>query len=68
MRARAGDPASHPLSGEYRTVTVTIITLISIIAFEAMSISTIMPPVARDLAADGQYGLAFSLMLSLIHI
>ncbi len=64
MRARVSESAGHPLSGEYRAVTLTILTLISIIAFEAMSISTIMPPVARDLAADGQYGLAFSLMFT----
>ncbi|HYO85574.1 MAG TPA: MFS transporter [Dermatophilaceae bacterium] len=43
---------------------MTLIGLVSLIAFEAMAISTIMPTVAVELRAGEQYGLAFSLMFT----
>ena len=48
----------------YRLVTVTLLALVTIIAFEAMAISTAMPSVARELDAVRSYGLAFSVMLT----
>ena len=48
----------------YRLVTLCLVALVSIIAFEAMAISTAMPIIARDLDAVRSYGLAFSAMLT----
>ena len=48
----------------YRLVTVALLALVTIIAFEAMAISTAMPQVAEDLDAVRSYGLAFSFMLT----
>ena len=43
---------------------MALLALVTIIAFEAMAISTAMPSVAKDLDAVRSYGLAFSLMLT----
>ena len=43
---------------------MALLALVTIIAFEAMAISTAMPSVAQDLDAVRSYGLAFSLMLT----
>jgi MFS family permease len=48
----------------YRLLTVALLALVTIIAFEAMAISTAMPSVARELDAVRSYGLAFSVMLT----
>jgi MFS family permease len=48
----------------YRLLTVALLALVTIIAFEAMAISTAMPQVARELDAVRSYGLAFSFMLT----
>jgi len=48
----------------YRLLTLALLALVTIIAFEAMAISTAMPRVARDLNAVRSYGLAFSVMLT----
>lgn len=56
--------APGPLSAEYRLVTIAVIALITIIAFEAMAVSTAMPVVAAELNAVKSYGLAFSIMLT----
>lgn len=62
----AGGPATSagPLSASYRTVTLTLVALVTIIAFESLAISTIMPSAARDLDATSAYGLAFSAMVT----
>jgi len=52
------------MSSAYRWLTVALLALVTIIAFEAMAISTAMPSVAQDLDAVRSYGLAFSLMLT----
>ena len=52
------------MGSPYRLLTVTLLGLVTIIAFEAMAISTAMPQVARDLDAVRSYGLAFSFMLT----
>ena len=49
---------------DYRLLTVALLALVTIIAFEAMAISTAMPAVARELDAVRSYGLAFSVMLT----
>jgi len=49
---------------DHRLLTVALLALVTIIAFEAMAISTAMPQVARDLDAVRSYGLAFSFMLT----
>jgi len=48
----------------YRLLTVALLALVTIIAFEAMAISTAMPSVAEDLEAVRSYGLAFSVLLT----
>jgi MFS family permease len=48
----------------YRLLTVALLALVTIIAFEAMAISTAMPSVARELDAVRSYGLAFSVLLT----
>jgi len=48
----------------YRLLTLALLALVTIIAFEAMAISTAMPRVAQDLNAVRSYGLAFSVMLT----
>ena len=53
-----------PMGSAYRLLTVALLALVTIIAFEAMAISTAMPAVAKDLDAVRSYGLAFSFMLT----
>ncbi|MBO3129141.1 MFS transporter [Dermatophilus congolensis] len=48
------------LQPHQRTTAATIITLISIVAFEAMAISTVMPNAANELNLHSGYGLTFS--------
>ncbi|WP_168581836.1 MFS transporter [Gephyromycinifex aptenodytis] len=52
------------LSPSYRGVTITLVALVTIIAFEALAISTVMPRVAHALNAGGDYGLAFSFLFT----
>lgn len=56
--------AHGPMGPEYRLLTIALLALVTIIAFEAMAISTAMPIVAVDLHAVRSYGLAFSFMLT----
>jgi MFS family permease len=53
-----------PLSPAYRLVTVAIVVQVTLLAFEALAVSTAMPVVAADLDAVRSYGLAFSLFLT----
>jgi len=50
---------------DYAALTVAIVSLITVIAFESMAVSTAMPEVAIELDAVRSYGLAFSVMLTL---
>ena len=52
------------MGSDYRLLTVALLALVTIIAFENMAISTAMPAVAKDLDAGRSYGLAFSFMLT----
>jgi MFS family permease len=56
--------AAGPFSPEHRLITIALLSLITIVAFEAMAISTAMPVVAVELDAVRSYGLAFSVMLT----
>ena len=51
----------HPA---HALLSVALVALITVIAFEGMAISTAMPEAARDLDAVRSYGLAFSVMLT----
>ena len=57
-----------PMAPPYRLLTIALLALVTIIAFEAMAISTAMPRVAQDLDAVRSYGLAFSVMLTVLTI
>jgi len=52
------------MGSAYRLLTLALLALVTIIAFESMAISTAMPQVAKDLDAVRSYGLAFSFMLT----
>lgn len=52
------------MSPAYRVVSIALLALVTIVAFESMAVSTAMPVVARDLGAVRSYGLAFSLLLT----
>ncbi len=52
------------MSPAYRVVTVALVLLTTMIAFEAMAVSTAMPRAAAELDAIGGYGLAFSSMMT----
>lgn len=45
-------------------VSLALVALITVIAFEGMAVSTAMPQAARELDAVRSYGLAFSVMLT----
>ncbi len=53
-----------PLSAEYAAVTISMLVLVTVVAFESLAVSTAMPDVAVDLHAVRSYGLAFSVMLT----
>ncbi|CAN7381699.1 MFS transporter [Knoellia sp. LjRoot47] len=56
--------AGGVFSAEFAALTLAIVALISVIAFESMAVSTAMPEVAVELDAVRSYGLAFSIMLT----
>lgn len=63
--SRGGEGRSDgPLAPQHRVITIVLLAQITIIAFEELAVSTIMPTVATELGAVRIYGLAFSLMLS----
>ena len=51
----------HP---RYLLLSISLLALITVIAFEGMAVSTAMPDAARELDAIRSYGLAFSVMLT----
>jgi MFS family permease len=52
------------LSAPYRAITLGIVVLVSLVAFEAMAVGSAMPVVAAELRAGGGYTLAFSLFMT----
>jgi MFS family permease len=51
----------HP---RFVLLSLSLVALITVIAFEGMAVSTAMPAAARELDAVRSYGLAFSVMLT----
>ena len=64
MPAAQRSPVEGPLGRSYLEVTLAVLALVTIVAFEAMAVSTAMPAVARELDAVRSYGFAFSVMLT----
>ncbi|MEI2826187.1 MAG: MFS transporter [Dermatophilaceae bacterium] len=56
--------APGPMSPAYRLVTIALVLQTTMIAFEAMAVTTAMPRAAEELSAVGSYGLAFSSMMT----
>lgn len=55
---------ANPLSRPYLPITLSVLALVTIVAFENMAVSTAMPAVVHDLHAVRAYGFAFSVMLT----
>jgi MFS family permease len=49
-----------PFSGRYRTVTVAMVALVALGAFEALAVTTTMPTVVAALGGLGLYAMAFA--------
>ncbi len=64
MHVVTGVRRDGPLSRTYLEVTLAVLALVTIVAFESMAVSTAMPSVARELDAVRSYGFAFSVMLT----
>ena len=58
------EATAGPFAPAYRLITVALVALVTIIAFEFMAIATAMPSAAVELDAVRSYGLAFSVMLT----
>ncbi|MFJ9773712.1 MFS transporter [Kitasatospora sp. NPDC101157] len=54
------DPGGGVLSGRYRALTLGIVSVVLVIAFEATAVNTAMPTAARQLNGLGLYAFAFS--------
>ncbi|MEV4805141.1 MFS transporter [Nonomuraea sp. NPDC049421] len=52
------------LSAPYRALSIGLVALVTLVAFEAMAVATAMPVVARDLDGMPLYNLAFSATLA----
>src|SRR5918996_6636671 len=52
------------MSRRYRAVSVGLVALVMLVAFEAMAVATAMPVVARELGGMHLYNLAFSATLA----
>ncbi|TNY35690.1 MFS transporter [Thermomonospora catenispora] len=63
VKAEAATPRAGLLTGRYRLPTIGIVLTVTLLAFEAMAIGTVMPVVARDLDGLTLYGWSFSAML-----
>jgi len=62
--AREATPTDGILSPTYRAATIGMVALISLIAFEALAVTTAMPTVARELDGLKLYALAFGGVLA----
>ncbi|WP_030242963.1 MFS transporter [Streptomyces sp. NRRL S-350] len=58
--SRDDDPGGGVLSGRYRALTLGIVSVVLVIAFEATAVNTAMPTAARELHGLGLYAFAFS--------
>ncbi|MFC4009850.1 MFS transporter [Nonomuraea purpurea] len=57
-------PVAGVVSKEYRALSIGLIALVMLTAFEAMAVATAMPVVARELGGLPLYNLAFSATLA----
>ncbi|MFD1535744.1 MFS transporter [Nonomuraea guangzhouensis] len=57
-------PPVSVVSAKYRALSVGLVALVMLVAFEAMAVATAMPVVARDLGGMHLYNLAFSATLA----
>lgn len=64
LSAACDRPATGILSAPYRAATIGMVALISLIAFEALAVTTAMPTVARELDGLRLYALAFGGVLA----
>lgn len=53
-------PSPRLFDAEHRALTLGVALSVSLMAFEAMSVATVLPVAARELGASGGYGWAFS--------
>src|SRR5574341_430889 len=63
VRDRIAEEAAPPpglLSGERRALTIGLVFLVTLVAFEGLAVATAMPVVRDDLGGIGLYGLVFS--------
>lgn len=58
------EPARSVFDPAYRLISLSVIAMVTIVAFEFMAIATAMPAAAAELGALSTYGLAFSVMLT----
>jgi MFS family permease len=63
QKAAAPAPVSV-ISAPYRALSIGLVALVMLVAFEAMAVATAMPVVARDLGGMPLYNLAFSATLA----
>ncbi|MBB2987762.1 MFS transporter [Terracoccus luteus] len=52
------------MSPELRATTIGVIALVSLHAFEALALTTVMPTIARDLDGEALYAMAFTATLA----
>ncbi|MEO3869258.1 MFS transporter [Nonomuraea sp. B12E4] len=58
------EAAAGVASARYRAVSIGLLALVTLVAFEGMAVTTAMPLVARDLGGLDLYNLAFSATLA----
>ncbi|MBI2765705.1 MAG: MFS transporter [Chloroflexi bacterium] len=72
MEPAAPSPAARPTSpwGERRALTIGLLLVVTLAAFEALAVATVLPSAQRDLGGVRLYGWAFSafLLASLVGI
>ncbi|MEV6151794.1 MFS transporter [Nonomuraea sp. NPDC052129] len=64
MTATLEAPPVSVVSAKYRALSVGLVALVMLVAFEAMAVATAMPVVARELGGMHLYNLAFSATLA----
>jgi MFS family permease len=64
LKTTATPPVAGILAPPYRAATLGMVALISLIAFEALAVTTAMPTVARELNGLRAYALAFGGVLA----
>ena len=64
------DPLPQPLPVPRRALTIGLLMAVTLVAFEALAVATVMPTVEEDLGGLALYGWAFSgfLLASIVGI